>query len=228
MILFDTETRERIGEYRAPGCVTWLGFDPRDGSLAIVGGLGPRARIPGRHRRRHPTAAQLGLARRLSRRSWEGLHPHGTYAPDGRSVIVSYARFSGPTAHVFLRRFDARTASPIGPAVRVAPRSDPWPPPAGMTPDGRLLIASDRRPTRSTRTRCASCAAIRSALYTTGISPDGDTLALGGEDGRVRLLDLASGRVRTLTGGRHDGEVNREAFSPDGRTLATADDATGT
>ena len=36
--LFDTETRERIGEYQAPGVVTWLAFDPRDGSLAIVGG----------------------------------------------------------------------------------------------------------------------------------------------------------------------------------------------
>ena len=36
VILFDTQTRERIGEYQAEGLVTWLGFHPRDGSLAIV------------------------------------------------------------------------------------------------------------------------------------------------------------------------------------------------
>jgi DNA-binding SARP family transcriptional activator len=40
VILFDTETRERIGEYRAPNLVTWLGFHPLDGSLAILAGVG--------------------------------------------------------------------------------------------------------------------------------------------------------------------------------------------
>jgi len=52
-------------------------------------------------------------------------------------------------------------------------------------------------------------------------SADGATLAIGGKDGRVRLLDLASGRVQTLSG-RHKAPVMDEAFSPDGRRLATA------
>jgi WD40 repeat protein len=39
-------------------------------------------------------------------------------------------------------------------------------------------------------------------------------------DGRLRLLDLASGRVRTLT----DAGAQPQAFSPDGRTLSTAED----
>ena len=39
MILFDTETRERIGEYEAPGDVmVGSAFDPGGDSLAIAGG----------------------------------------------------------------------------------------------------------------------------------------------------------------------------------------------
>jgi WD40 repeat protein len=139
-------------------------------------------------------------------------------------VIVSYSRFSGPSASVFLRRFDARSASPIGPAVRVAPRwSRPWPPPPSVSADGRLFIPSDRATHAIDADTLRVVRRYPVGAYTTGVSPDGDTLGLGGEDGRVRLLDLASGRVRTLTGGRHDDVANRVAFSPDGRTLATAD-----
>jgi WD40 repeat protein len=55
------------------------------------------------------------------------------------------------------------------------------------------------------------------------VSPDGRTFALASLDGEVRLLDLASGRVRPVQG-RHDGRVFRMRFTPDGRTLVTADE----
>jgi WD40 repeat protein len=59
---------------------------------------------------------------------------------------------------------------------------------------------------------------------TSAISPDGSALAIEATDGGLRLLDLASGRLRTLAGGR-DPDSGQEigAFSPDGRTLATWD-----
>jgi WD40 repeat protein/DNA-binding SARP family transcriptional activator len=228
VILLDTATRERIGAYRAPGdFVPWLGFHPRGGSLAIVSGDSKTGYLDviDAATQRPRSSARLGGYPADPGKSYV---PHGAYAPDGRSVIVSYARFSGPAAHVFLRRFDARSASPIGPAVRTAAQwSQTWPSPPSMSSDGRLLIASNNATYAIDADTLRIVRRYPVGAYTTGVSPDGGTLALGGEDGRVRLLDLASGRVRALTGARHDGEVNRVAFSPDGRTLATAGGVVG-
>jgi WD40 repeat protein len=53
------------------------------------------------------------------------------------------------------------------------------------------------------------------------VSPDGDTVAAGGQDGSVRFLDLATGKV-TLGIGAHGGLVVTIGFTPDGRTLITS------
>jgi ankyrin repeat protein len=56
-------------------------------------------------------------------------------------------------------------------------------------------------------------------IYTIAFLPDGRTLALGSDDGTVKLWDAGSGAVlQTLEG--HNREVTAMAFSLDGRTLA--------
>jgi len=52
------------------------------------------------------------------------------------------------------------------------------------------------------------------------VSPDGRAFALGSSTGRVRLLDLGSGKLRLFNGGHH-GSIDRMRFTPDGRTLVT-------
>ena len=69
----------------------------------------------------------------------QGFAPFGIviYAPDGRSLFVPYSRGDS----LFLRRYDARRGTPLGKPVRVGAQLDT---PPLMTPDGRLLVSTDR------------------------------------------------------------------------------------
>jgi WD40 repeat protein len=60
-------------------------------------------------------------------------------------------------------------------------------------------------------------------VRTVAASPDGTTLASGGDDNTIRLWDVPSGEQRAVLAG-HQGQVRAVAFSPDGRTLASGSD----
>ncbi len=63
------------------------------------------------------------------------------------------------------------------------------------------------------------------AVYHAGFSPDGRTLVSCGQDGTVRLWDVATGRpICTLPAPGRPDEVNWAEFSPDGRALVSAGD----
>ena len=122
-----------------------LAFDPGGDSLALAGGAGSDLRSAfveildadtARVRSsislgRHPAGANLGFFVAVN------------YGPDGRSLIVTYSAADlDHTTDVFMRRFDARDATPLGRAVRVAPRSTTHG--TLSSPDGRLVVSSDR------------------------------------------------------------------------------------
>jgi WD40 repeat protein len=133
---------------------------------------------------------------------------------------------------VFMRRFDARDATPLGRAVRVAPRSTSTGPLS--SPDGRLLVSSDKATYAVDAETLRVVRRYRGGAEGRGaaISADGSTLAVEDVDGSLRLLDLHSGRIRTLAGAPagvrrsrligDDWGFDFGAFSPDGRTLATS------
>jgi DNA-binding SARP family transcriptional activator/WD40 repeat protein len=231
--LFDTETREPIAEHQAPGVVWSLAFDSGTDLLAIAGNDSPdllsgyleildaeTARMRSSASLHHPAGPDVGF------------FTTANYDADGRSLIVTYSGGDlDRTSGVFLRRFDARDAAPQGRAVQVAPRSTSTQPLS--SPDGRLLVSSDRA------TYAVDAETLRVerrypvGALTAGISGEGSTLALEDVEGSLRLLDLRSGRVRTLAGAAAGVEASRfigedatfgvGAFSPDGRRLATWD-----
>ena len=219
VLLYDTETRELLGQHEASGYVSSLDFDPRGDSLALsAGGDTQGSRI----------ALEILDAENARVRNSASLvrHPPGaifhwvTYAPGGRSLIVAHNGGDiTPSAPTFLRRYDARSVKPLGRTIRVAPRSNSFTP-VISAPDGGLLVVTDMA------TYAVDPQTLRVARRylvggeTAALSPDGGTLALKGFGRKLRLLDLDSGRVRRLPGGQDS--ASGIAFSPDGRVLAIA------
>ena len=222
--LIDTETQERTDAYVAAGSVWTLDFDPSGDSVALTASTSPDL-LQG-------VLAVIDASSGAVRTD-VALGPHPAdpelpyfptvaFAPNGRSVIVAYSvgdiDYSAPAA---LRRFDARSGDRLQTVARAATSFSH---PLQSTPDGRLLVTSEET------TFAIDAETLRAVRrYPVGgsggaISPDGGTLAVEGSDGGVRLLNLGSGRTRTLVGGSDpDSGHGIGAFSPDGRTLTTSD-----
>ena len=143
-----------------------------------------------------------------------------TYLP-GSSQLVSFEFRAGSERALVVRR-DAGTGRQL--AARPLDVANPeW---IQASDDGRSVIVASGQPAlltildpRTLRTR----ATIGDAGLTFDISSDGDTIAIGGVDGTVALLDVSSEK-RTVLDGRHAAAVTGVGFSPDGSTLVTTGD----
>lgn len=108
---------------------------------------------------------------------------------------------------------------------------------ATFSPDGKLIAVSTsgtgdvRIRDRAGRT---TVTIPLPSVVDLDFSPDGTMLAIGTQDGAVRVCDVRSGQVLATDPGRQrffnaagltvtDGALQDIAFSPDGRTVATAD-----
>jgi WD40 repeat protein len=92
-----------------------------------------------------------------------------------------------------------------------------------FSPDGaRMATASDRTLTIWSRDPSYHRQVERSGETYHGLafSPDGRTLALGAEDGSIRLWEMPEARERGVLRG-HSGTVTSVAFSPDGKRLVS-------
>ena len=222
VLVFDARTHEQIGdpivdpvEYSA-----WsVAYSP-DGRTFAVGGDQHVTLIDARTHEQLAKARVGGLASRLA------------FTTDGSKLVVLFppggvSGLGGADAQITIR--DAATLKPVGPSIEPDAFVGAYigfqyvSPSFALTADDRSLLTAsedgelawwDLRSPRKTR-----ALEIATGLHALALSPDGRTAAVGIDRG-VQLVDVATGTVRTATGGPA-GSPNWLLFSPDGETVVS-------
>ena len=228
--LFDTETRQQIGDHQLPGRALVARLRPPGRLARDPHERHARApeRVPPDRRPEHSAGAKLRLARPPSGRPRIVLLPHRRLCPGraklGGQLFDRGLRLLGarvPAAFRRPHRLPARTGRPRRPQVLQDPADlDRGRAPARLDRDRRGRRRAHLRDRRGDAARPGPLSGERFQHRRQPRRAHPRVRAGGG--GGVRLLDLASGRVRTLA--YPEGDFGVGAFSPDGRTLSTWDE----
>ncbi|MGZ8648841.1 MAG: nSTAND1 domain-containing NTPase, partial [Solirubrobacteraceae bacterium] len=240
ILLFDTQTRRRTATLEPTpnqAAIYSLAYSPDGSRLAAAHTSVPGGTAEYPADWHHEVELIDGRTHRVVKRLEMppgGTSPGVQFSPDGRTVAMTLYPDEGSGT---LRRFDARTGRRRGARVPIEHPGrltvDPfqlWPrAPVMITRDGGgLVVGGEEKITvRDAATLSvltsfplSGRSAIRTLPTAYALSGDERTVAIGGEDGSLRFLDLSSGELRTASG-RHRSAVNEARFTPDGRTLVT-------
>ncbi len=229
LFFFDARTRRRVGVVMPrPGARTGvddtgiysLAYSPDGGRLAIASGtvLDQRVAVLDTRSRRFVASVTIPSQRAVTRMG---------YSPDGRVLDLVTTDFSHGRSYIV--RADARTGGRLRDPVLVGGAylttgATFTSSPVALRGDLGLLVQAGRE---QTVVRDAADLRVVQRLPVgfgqaaqAELSPDGRTLAVAGENGSLRVVDLRSGSLRVASGPR-DEPVERIAFTPDGRSVIT-------
>jgi WD40 repeat protein len=223
VILWDAATGHKRTAFEAHGGWVWtLAFSP-DGGLLATGGSDKLVKVwdLADGQQRACLEGHTGCVTRLA------------FSPDGTALTSGNVRVEGHESSWDWKRWDL-----TGKALSVpeeARQADGY---AVLSPDGKTRARQAGKKVQfhdaATGRELRTLEGHPDQLNCLAFSPDGRRLATGGgstagggpdplpgRNGDVRLWDVATGeRLATYT--RHTGLIMSVAFSPDGRTLATA------
>ena len=224
---FDAASRRPLEPpYQLPeGSIFEVGYSPDGSLLSVAGGRDDGSFVDVVDARTHKLVAHMPPG--PPEKPNLPYNASARFAGDGDSLIIAYAVDGPPGIELppaILTRTNARTGAPIARPVRIG---SPAPTAILMTTaDRKRLFLSSEADKATLELDAETLHIVRRyefGGFTPAISDDGRLLALGAEDGSVRVIELASGNERKLTG-RHEAPVQRALFAPDHRTLVTTGD----
>ena len=215
VMIFDARSGRPRGTYRTDNLVQGLAFSPDGATLAATVDTPPGALLD---------IVDVNTRKRLRRvelpapeREAELVFADPKFAPDGNLVVIQTPL--PPEQPSVVRRYDPRTGKVLGGPLTLGAYV------FGLTATegGRRLVGaseSDDETYVIDPVRLRLISRHKGGGEAAGVSADGRTVALGSSEGELRLLDLRSGRARSLEG-THEGGIIRAAFAEDGRTVIT-------
>jgi WD40 repeat protein/DNA-binding SARP family transcriptional activator len=217
--VFDTTTRRQVlRPYQVDGSFLAVRFSPDGRKLAVSNAGSGGGYVDVLDARTRDLVTRLegfdGLSRSVGRAELIA------FSPDSRTIVVPVLGSDSGLSDSGLGRWDVESGKLLQGPVAVDPARLSL---LEITTRGRLVaVEGDRLVVRDAASLLPTRQFAVPRAAAGALSPDGRLAALGGSDGTVRLVDLATGRVRA-TRVRHDAAVTALRFGPGGRRLLSAD-----